>query len=412
MPKHRLILIIASLLAMAALSACGNADANEASRDVNCDPDNVASSIPRLEANLEDARKDAEDAKGTPAESDANDRLREIEAWLEAYRNCGQEATTSTSTTVAAPTSVTVDPASLAGVFEGPVDPTELSFGEEAIASAEGAPQERGSNAHSRVTLRTPGDVITWFNSDDPKAQPVRDRVYLSTLAQCGEQDAAAIMAGNGWLTMVVNPRSQVLGTSYAMDSGMEFARAWRQTGEKDKYHIPVCLTGPNAGKIVPNGMVRADCGNGHDAPKIRINRPDTPPAPPVEQPPTPEEPPTPVCPPEMPYGTPPICKDSPSRDVNNNPLVPPQVRGPGTTPIGVDPGPATPPIDSPTGCQGPCPTTPTTVPSGGGGSGPSTTVPRTEGGNTGITLPPTPEPPPAPPITAAPPPGVTVPSR
>lgn len=78
------------------------------------------------------------------------------------------------------------------------------------------------------------------------------------------------------------------------------------------------------------------------------------PPVPPEKPKPTPT--PTTVCPPDMPHGTPPNCKDDPVNDVNVNPAVPPQVRGPGTTPVGTDPGPATPPVDSPTGCDGPCP--------------------------------------------------------
>ena len=57
----------------------------------------------------------------------------------------------------------------------------------------------------------------------------------------------------------------------------------------------------------------------------------------------------TPSCPPGQ-HGTPPICKDDPSKQVLNNPAVPAQVKGPGTTTVGTDPGPATTTIDSGTG--------------------------------------------------------------
>lgn len=50
------------------------------------------------------------------------------------------------------------------------------------------------------------------------------------------------------------------------------------------------------------------------------------------------------------------LCPKDPTQDVLINPDVPDQVKGPGTTPIGVNPGPATKPTDSPTGCNGPCP--------------------------------------------------------
>ncbi len=57
------------------------------------------------------------------------------------------------------------------------------------------------------------------------------------------------------------------------------------------------------------------------------------------------------------------IVPKDPSEDPMNNPDVPGQVKGPGTTPAGGNPGPATNPTDSPTGCNGPCPG------SGGGGN-------------------------------------------
>src|SRR5690606_17059206 len=51
-------------------------------------------------------------------------------------------------------------------------------------------------------------------------------------------------------------------------------------------------------------------------------------------------------------------------------PDVPAQVRGPGTTPIGTDPGPAQEPVDTPTGCRGSCDPAPAvTVPPSGPGS-------------------------------------------
>ena len=86
-----------------------------------------------------------------------------------------------------------------------------------------------------------------------------------------------------------------------------------------------------------------------------------------------------------------------PSKDVNVNPSVPPQVRGPGTTPIGVSPGPATPVFDTPTGCNGPCPTVPrtTTPPPPPAPTTPATTSPvvpttvaNSGDGQVGVTIP------------------------
>jgi hypothetical protein len=82
-----------------------------------------------------------------------------------------------------------------------------------------------------------------------------------------------------------------------------------------------------------------------------------------------PPPPPPPVCPPGQHMSTVPpkvcITPKDPSKDVLLNPDVPDKVKGPGTTPVGTDPGPATPVYDTPTGCNGPCPTpAPTAQPS------------------------------------------------
>jgi hypothetical protein len=70
-------MIIASLLAMAGLTACGDADAT--TETTNCDGD-VAEKIVDTEAELADAQSDAKDSKGMPAEDAAKDRAEELEA--------------------------------------------------------------------------------------------------------------------------------------------------------------------------------------------------------------------------------------------------------------------------------------------------------------------------------------------
>lgn len=399
--KRLLVTLAALLLAATALASCARADAKTA-EVFSCDG-NVAKEISDTEAELKDAKSDAKTAEGTPAEDEANDRVARLEAQLDDLLACEQPAA---PTTIPAPagTNVVVDPASLAAVFEGPVHPaTELAFGEQATATLTTAPQERGAAAHSAQTLTSSQDVVAWFNSGDAKAVVVRDRVLFSVTAACGAEDAARIMAGEGWLTMVVLPPSQITGTSYYKDGQMVFATTPRQTGEKDGYHVPVCLTGAHAGYVVPDAMVRADCGNGSEAPKIRINRPGTPPAPPVEQPPMPQQPkrPKPKCPDGRPVPPSGLCPKDPSKDINNNPEVPPQVRKDQPSSDNqdrIDAGP-TKPVDTPSGCSGPCPTVAPKLPK----APPTVTVPVSNGGNTGITAPPTVAPPPAPPVTESP---------
>jgi hypothetical protein len=82
---------------------------------------------------------------------------------------------------------------------------------------------------------------------------------------------------------------------------------------------------------------------------------------PPTTVPPTPTTtvpPNIPTCPNGQPIPPNGLCPKDPSQDVNVNPDVPPQVQGPGTTPVGTSPGPSTLPVDTPTGCVGDCPTT------------------------------------------------------
>jgi hypothetical protein len=325
-----------------------------------------------------------------------------------------------TTTSTTAPPEVgdvVVNPESMCEGFEdcGDVNPsTELAFNEDAEAAMEGADQERGSAAHSDETLTTVEELTTALNdASNPDMVPVRERVVAAITEVCGEADVSVHLEQNeGWLLMVVRPESQIKGISYMTESGLQIATNWRQVGENDAYWLPVCTQGENKGDVAWGGVVRADCGNAHDTPKIRINRPDTPEVPPVETPPGEK------CPfnPDLPVDSPNCLKPKdPTQDVNVNPNVPPQVTGPGTTPVGTDPGPSTPACDTPTGyCPGSEPTTPTTAPSGGSGGGGSgggstpTTVPgcgqagQPSCGNTGVT-PPTTVAPPAPPPTQPP---------
>lgn|GEM_PF-2465635 len=96
---------------------------------------------------------------------------------------------------------------------------------------------------------------------------------------------------------------------------------------------------------------VMARCGNPVTVGKAPI---------PSKPAPTPTPTPTPSCPPGQHISpqdhTTCILPKDPSKDVLVNPSVPAQVKGPGTTKVGQDPGPATKPIDGGTGCGGPCP--------------------------------------------------------
>jgi hypothetical protein len=94
---------------------------------------------------------------------------------------------------------------------------------------------------------------------------------------------------------------------------------------------------------------IMARCGN-----PVTAGPPSVPPGPTDE----------PLCPDGTPIPPNGLCEKNDSENVLNNPDVPDQVKGPGTTPVGTDPGPATPAVDTPTGYATPSPApTPWTPP-------------------------------------------------
>lgn len=100
MRKHRIVVIIASLLAVTVfMASCASTDAKKA-EEVSCDG-NVAKKISKTEAELADARKDAKDAKRTPAEQPSAERVAMLEATLDSLKACPSEGTTPASTPVA-----------------------------------------------------------------------------------------------------------------------------------------------------------------------------------------------------------------------------------------------------------------------------------------------------------------------
>ncbi|MBP9738498.1 hypothetical protein KBD20_02305 [Candidatus Saccharibacteria bacterium] len=292
--------LMATLFAVAlicGLAACGSSGETVASANRPCD---------EVQTDLDQAKANKTEQAGTPAETEAAQAVKDLEAEL---KSCDDGSTTDETTTTIKPEvsgdiNVEVDTSSFPEHFPEGVAADELAFGSDAEAAMEVAPQERGAAAHSSETLRTPEQLTSWLKSDDPKAKPVRDRVVLTVTAECGAEDVAVHMDDSqGWLLMVILPESQVQGLSYFVDGQMEFADSWRQTQGRDAYWLPICTQGPNMGTIVWNGFVRADCGNGADKPVFRIVRPDTPPAKSV------------ICPPGMHGNVPGVCKDGPEKD-------------------------------------------------------------------------------------------------
>lgn len=296
----------------------------------------------------------------------------------------------------------------LGGIYQD-YEPGEVAVGTGNIPDS---PEERAANvSFTKETIETREDLCTFFASNHEKASDARTRVEQA-LREAGYGDDEVNRALNSdcasWLWVAPTVDSQILGTTFSVNGEVFQSDNWRQVASNDAIWFYVT----SDAHIVAGASVRADCGNPNVV-TVRPVRPDTPEAPPVDIPPGNP------CPfnPALPVDSPDCLKPKdPSQDVLLNPDVPDQVKGPGTTPVGMDPGPPTPACDTSTGyCPGSEPTTTTTRPSGGsGGSGSSggtttTTVPscgqagQPSCDNTGVS-PPTTTAPPAPPPPDQPP--------
>ncbi|MDZ7786510.1 MAG: hypothetical protein U5L95_05340 [Candidatus Saccharibacteria bacterium] len=411
----RRYMLVATLVAITVFfAACGEEDegVSTAASDVSCD--DVSTELDEAQAELASSESELEEVD-TPAASEVEDDVDSLKADVAALNARSDEcdsATTTTTTPVEEDLGLTEEQtAELANALSDVyVDfrPGEVDMGTGNIPDS---PEERGDASFTKDTIETREDLPAFFASDNPKAQRARSRVE-SSLRAAGygdEEVELALTSGERWIWVSPNVEHQVLGTTYDLNGEIYKADSWRQVAPKDAIWWYITTDA----KIVNGAAVRADCGN-PEVDKVRPVRPGTPPAAPIECPKCPPPPPpsttpeTPRCPPDMPHGTPPLCKDGPENDGNVNPDVPPQPRGPGATPVGGDPGPPREPVDSPTGCTDRCDeddgfpsTTTTTRPNQGQGD--------SGNGGTNTTTPPTTEAPaPAPPTTASPSPSTT----
>jgi hypothetical protein len=394
MRKHWLIIVIASLLAVAGLSSCSdNAGATD---EVSCDG-NVAKEISSTEDELKDARKDAKDAEGTPAESEANDRVEQLDAQLSELRKCDDKAPAKSTTTV----------------------------------EDDGVPEEYALVFYQNE----PGVPGNYFGpacvpDGDPMKckEDLKERIKHDPMLLSVQMRNFKLLPG--WNAMMAPEQVEALRQEWAdkLEADWKLRKEWstKVSGVLDSLqNLRIeALDGPYYTEYVtPDGTVhqaqkqmdpaknialvgedvegnthrtKLDCGDQTVSPNPI---PGTPigPLPPHEQPPTPGD--VPKCPDGQPVPPNGLCPKNQNQNIDRNPDLPPQIGGPGTTPVGVDPGLPVAPIDSPSGCLGPCPTTvPPPAP-----PAPEVTVPVSNGGNTGVTAPPTSAAPPAPPTTSSP---------
>lgn len=374
--KRLLVVLAALLLAATVMASCGSADAK--AEEVSCDG-NVAEQISKTEAELIDARKDAEDAEGTPAESEASERVDRLEAELKALQECGGGEATSPTTTV----TPAVCPNSWARADSDKAGSRWFAGGIPSIASATTPEQARLAASEWLVGVRQDPVLL----AGGAKYLVGRDvnQAELFDASGCATQTAVVLvgeMEAALALSLIKPDEAPSDGYNSGTHDGNVVGSATPGISGNRK---AILIETPKGVKV----WVMARCGN-----------PVTTGKPPVPSGPTDENPaPTPHKPKPSPTTTVLTPKD-PSRNIDRNPEVPEQVRKDRPSPDNqerIDRGPTT-PIDSPSGCNGPCPTTapPATVP-------PKTTVPETHGGNTGVTPPPTVAPPPAPPVTSSP---------
>jgi hypothetical protein len=268
-------------------------------------------------------------------------------------------------------------------IFTGYKD-NELAMGTKNV-KFEGAPEERGTAAFSKRTLKTPEQVGDFLNEDSDVSVAANDRVVSAIKsAGYGDDEVARALNGDGYFPVQTKVASQVLGTTYYKDGKVLEAGEWRQVRENDVFWLFMTKDG----KIIKGASVRADCGN-PNLKQVRPVRPNTPPAPPVEQSPCVEKcKPTPTTSTTQPKSTTTTTRPTtsttltpkdPRQNIDRNPSVPPQDTKTQPSPDNqqVVSQPATQPTDSPTGCNGSCPapsTTTTTRPAGSSSTTATTT--------------------------------------
>lgn len=159
-------------------------------------------------------------------------------------------------------------------------DPSEVDAGEEDV-EFDGAAEERGDASFSDVTLKTREDVAEFLGGDSPESIAARERVQTALADMPGELERA--LSGEGYVPIQFNIAVQYFGTTYFNGSEVIDMRGARQTGEDDILWLFIS----REGVIVAEASIRADCGN-PNFDRIVPVRPETPPAPPIEQPPCP----------------------------------------------------------------------------------------------------------------------------
>ena len=404
--KRLLVTLAALLLAAATLASCTRA---EAKVEVSCDG-NITEQAAKTEAELADAQADAKDAEGTPAESDANNRVSELEAQLETLRACAQNGTTPTSALANCPEG------SWARVDSDKTGHRWFANGIPSIAEAV-TPEQAQAAAHDWFSA-TKQDPVTLSGAVKYLIDRDVNQAELFDSNGCATQIAVDLVAeAESALALSLYKAEEAPSNGYnsgASDSNVTSSAKPGIRGDRRAVKI-----------VTPKGVtiwVMYRCGNpvtmrphpkvpkgptDENPPKVT---PTTRPVPPTTRPVTPTTWPVPPTTRPVPPTTRPVppttrlTPKDPSKDINRNPAVPPQVRKDQPSPDNkkrIETGP-TKPVDTPSGCSGSCPTAPpTTRPATP--TAPPTTRPVSIGGNTGITPPPTVAPPVAPPVTSSP---------
>jgi hypothetical protein len=378
--KYRLKQYLGLLLVVVvglSLTACGSNKSDTVK--VSCK--NVDTQLVSAKASLDKATAKLVDVKDTPGEKSVKQDVTEAKATLSALNKCDHAVPAVAQKTP----DMTLAGADLAKIYQG-FEKGQVKIGADQIPASA---HERASVAFTKKTIETRQDLMNFFKSDRKVAKQARSRV-TKALRKAGvskDEIHRALTTSDRWIWVAPTVPSQISGTTYPVNGGVIKVGEPRSVASNDAMWFYVT----EDGHIVRDAAVRADCGNpevttitpippGHGAPPITCVSGC------VQTPYCKMHPTAPKC----------LTPKDPTKDVLVNPNVPDQVKGPGTTPVGTSPGPATKPVDSSTGCNGPCPTSPQPTPTSPPTPEPVTPTPiATDPPVTGTVPPPPPPPPP-----------------
>lgn len=116
---------------------------------------------------------------------------------------------------------------------------------------------ERGPNAFSAKTLRTPQQVAEFLHGSSAKSRAAR-RHIVAALRPYGKDEVRRALSGEGYMPVQPVVPTKIEGMSYYQNGKLHVSHAWHEVAAYDVYWLFVTKDG----QVVTSASLRADCAN------------------------------------------------------------------------------------------------------------------------------------------------------